>query len=97
MSTYITLLRFTQTGMQQVKDTPARLDRAKAACRVAGGELTAFYLTLGQYDAVAVSEFPTEEAFLKAFLTIGSAGELSMETLRAFTEEEYRQAITALP
>ncbi|MDW7710309.1 MAG: GYD domain-containing protein [Deferrisomatales bacterium] len=97
MATYITLLRFTQTGMEKFKDMPSRLDRAKAACRAAGGELKSFYLTLGQYDAVAVSEFPTEEAFLRAFLTIGSTGETSMETLRSFTEQEYRQAITALP
>jgi uncharacterized protein with GYD domain len=97
MATYITLLRFTQTGMQEVKEMPERLDRAKAACRAAGGELKAFYLTLGQYDAVAVSEFPTEEAFLTAFLGIGSTGELSMETLRAFTEQEYRDAVTELP
>ncbi|GAB4261295.1 MAG: hypothetical protein Kow0092_10740 [Deferrisomatales bacterium] len=97
MATYITLLRFTPKGMQQVKDMPARLDRAKAACRAAGGELKSFHLTLGQYDAVAVSEFPTEEAFLKAFLSIGAAGELSMETLRAFTEREYRDAVASLP
>lgn len=97
MATYITLLRFTQSGMTQVKDMPARLDRAKAACRAAGGELKSFYLTLGEYDAVAVSEFSSEEAFLNAFLSIGATGELSMETLRAFTEAEYRKAISSLP
>jgi uncharacterized protein with GYD domain len=97
MATYVTLLRFTQTGMEKFKDMPSRLDRAKAACRAAGGELKGFYLTLGQYDAVALSEFPSEEAFLKAFLTIGATGEASMETLRSFTEKEYRQAVAALP
>ncbi len=96
MATYITLLRFTQTGMENAKEMPSRLDRAKAACRAAGGELKGFYLTLGQYDAVAISEFSTEEAFLKAFLGIGSTGELKMETLRAFTEAEYRQAVASL-
>lgn len=97
MATYVTLLRFTPTGMEKFKDMPSRLDRAKAACRAAGGELKAFYLTLGQYDAIAVSEFPTEEAFLGAFLTIGSTGETSMETLRAFTEKEYRKVVATLP
>lgn len=97
MATYVTLLRFTQSGMEKFKDMPSRLDRAKAACRAAGGELKAFYLTLGQYDAIAISEFPTEEAFLGAFLTIGSAGEASMETLRAFPEKEYRRVVAGLP
>ncbi|MBE0618694.1 MAG: GYD domain-containing protein [Proteobacteria bacterium] len=97
MATYVTLLRFTQTGMEKFKEMPDRLDRAKAAARAAGGELKAFYLTLGQYDAVVVSEFSSEEAFLKAFLSIGSTGEASMETLRAFTEKEYRQVVASLP
>lgn len=97
MPTYVTLLRFTQSGIENVKETPSRLDRAKAACRSAGGQLKAFYLTLGQYDAVVISEFPDERAFLRAFLTIGSAGEVKMETLRAFPEEEYRDAIGSLP
>ena len=44
MPTYISLIRFTQKGIESIKEGPARLDRAKQAFRAAGGELKAFYL-----------------------------------------------------
>jgi uncharacterized protein with GYD domain len=97
MPTYITLLRWTPQGMQHIKESPAQLDRAKEAIKAAGGELRAFYLTMGQYDAVTLSEAPNDEAYARAVLAIGSAGAVRTETLRAFPEEDYRRIIAALP
>lgn len=97
MPTFISLLRFTQQGVDKIKESPARLDRARAAIKGAGGELKAFYLTLGQYDAVVIGEAPSDEAYASTMLAIGAAGAVRTETLRAFTEEEYRRIIATLP
>lgn len=97
MPTYITLLRYTQKGVENIKEGPARLDKAKAAIRAAGGEMKAFYLTMGQYDAVAISEAPNDEVYAKLTLAIASAGAVRTETLRAFTEDEYRKMIAEVP
>ena len=97
MPTYISLIRFTQKGMETIKEGPARLDAAKERFRAAGGELKAFYLVTGQYDAVAISELPNDEAAARLALATGSMGNIRTETLRAFTEAEYRKIITALP
>jgi len=97
MPTYITLIHFTQQGIEKIKEGPARLDRAKAAIKAAGGEIKAYYLTVGQYDAVAIGEAPSDEAYAKTMLAIASAGAIRTETLRAFSEEEYRKIIAALP
>ena len=97
MATYISLLRFTQQGIQNIKESPARLDKAKQAFRAMGGELKEFYLVMGRYDAVVVSEAPDDETVAKLTLAIGSAGAIRTETLRAFPEEEYRKIIAALP
>ena len=56
MPTYISLIRFTQKGVETIREGPKRLDIAKQAFRDAGAGLKAFYLVTGQYDAVAVSE-----------------------------------------
>ena len=56
-----------------------------------------FYLAMGQYDAVVVVEAPDDETVAKASLAIGSLGNVRIETLRAFTEEEYRGIVRALP
>ncbi len=97
MPTYVTLLQFTQQGIEKIKESPTRLDRAKAAIKAAGGELKAFYLTMGQYDALVISEAPSDEAFATTILAIGAAGAVRTETLRAFTEDEYRKIVAAVP
>ena len=65
MPMYITLPRFTQQGIQDIKESPARLDRAREASKAAGGGLKAVYLTVGQYDAVAISDVPSGEAYAR--------------------------------
>jgi uncharacterized protein with GYD domain len=97
MPTYISLLRFTQQGVEKIKESPARLERAKAAIKAAGGDLKAFYLTLGQYDGVVIGEAPSDEAYATTMLAIAGAGAARTETLVAFTEEEYRKIIAAVP
>ena len=52
---------------------------------------------MGQYDGVTIGEAPSDEAFAKVMLAIASAGAIKTETLRAFTEEEYRKLISSLP
>lgn len=96
MPTYISMLRYTQQGISAVKNAPARIDAAKEAYKKAGGELKAVYLTLGQYDLVAVAEMPNDEAVARMALALGSQGNIRSETMRAFTEAEFRKLVGSL-
>ena len=97
MPTYISLLRFTQKGAESLKDAPRRLDAAKEMFRKAGAEMKQYYLVNGQYDAVAIAEAPDDATFARLTLAIASMGYVRTETLRAFTESEYRGIISGLP
>jgi len=97
MATYISLLRFTPQGMKNIKQAPDRLDAAKKAYKAAGAEIKAFYLTMGQHDAVAVFEAPDDETTAKITLSIGTLGNVQTETFRAFPESDYRKIVSALP
>lgn len=97
MATYITLVKFTQQGIQNVKESLLRLDRVRDAFSSAGAELKAFYSVMGSYDSVVISEAPNDETVAKLALSIGAEGNVRTETLRAFTEDEYRQMISELP
>jgi len=97
MALYISLLRYTQKGVENLKDSPKRLDATKKAFKAAGGDLKAIYWTMGQYDAVVISEFPNDEIGLAANLSGAMQGFIRGETLRAFTEEEFRKAVASLP
>jgi uncharacterized protein with GYD domain len=46
---------------------------------------------------VAISELPNDEAVARVALGNGSMGNVRTETLRAFSEDEYRTIIAALP
>jgi len=97
MPTYISLLRYTEEGAKNIKESPARLDAAKKLFQSMGAELKQWYLVMGQYDAVVVTEGPDDETAAKLLLMIGAQGNIRTETFRAFTEDEYRKIITALP
>ena len=97
MPTYITLMKWTQQGIQTAKDAPARLDAGKQPVKSLGGEIKAFYLVMGQYDFVLISEAPDDETVAKAIIMTGMQGNVHTQTMRAFTEDEYRKIIAALP
>ena len=96
MGHYVTLIRYTQQGAAKIKESPKRLDAAKKAAGAAGGKIHAWYLTMGKYDAVIISEFPNDEAGAKFMLSTGSMGNVTTQTLKAFTETEYRKIVASL-
>ena len=97
MATYLLLTRFTQQGVATIKDGPARLDAAREQLKGLGAELKNFYLSIGQYDAVVVVEAPDDETVARASLAVSALGNVRIETLRAFTEDEYRELVGSLP
>ncbi len=97
MSTYIALLRWTQKGIENVKDSPSRLDQAKEALRAVGGEFKDFYMTMGSYDMVIICKAPSDAAIAKFVLTVAAQGGARTESLVAFSEDQYREIIGSLP
>jgi uncharacterized protein with GYD domain len=51
---------------------------------------------MGRYDAVYLSEFPSDEACARFTLSVGSLGNISTETLKAFPEADYRKIVGSL-
>lgn len=96
MATYISLLRYTQEGIQKVKDSPTRLDAARQLFQQFGAKINAFYLVTGRYDAIVISEAPDPTVAAKVSLALGSQGNVRTETLCAFTEAEFRNIVGAL-
>jgi uncharacterized protein with GYD domain len=97
MKTYISLLTFTQQGVENVKQQGSRMDDIKKAYRAAGGELIAYYPTMGHYDGVAIYRMPDDTAAAQLILGIMIRGNVRSETLHAFDEEEYRKILEGLP
>lgn len=90
MPTYITLIRYTEQGVKTFTDLSQRLEETKTAGEAVGAKLVGYYLTMGQYDAVAISEAPDDRTIAKLALAAGARGNVRTETMRAFTDEEAR-------
>ena len=97
MPTYNAFADWTEEGIRNVKDSPARLDKVKQMYKEAGAELKAFYMTMGRCDMVAIAEAPNDDVIAQLALRLGAGGSVLTETLKAFTEEEYREIIGSLP
>ncbi len=96
MSTYICLGQWTQKGIENVRESPTRLDAARKEWEKEGTTIRDFYMTNGQYDVVFVVEAPDDETLAKVLLAQASKGGLRTTTLRAFSETEYRAIIRSL-
>ena len=89
--------KWTSQGLQNIKQSPDRLDAARKAYESVGIKLTHFWMVTGQCDMIAILEAPDDVAVAKAILVSTSQGSFTTETSRAFTEDEYRKIIDGLP
>ena len=97
METYIILGNFTQEGANKIKESPARIDAARKAVEAAGGKFLSWHLTMGRYDFVVVTEAPDAKAAASILLAIGGLGNVRTETMRALTEEEFKEVLASMP
>lgn len=89
MSTYVSLINWTDEGAKTASDT---VDRAEAAQKIVadmGGSLQ-IYWTMGQFDMVVVSEFPDDETAVAFLAKLTSLGNVRTQTMRAFNGDDVR-------
>jgi uncharacterized protein with GYD domain len=97
MPTYLALMRWTQEGLEKIKESPSRLAAGKKAVEAAGGKVMSFYMLMGEYDMALVVEAPDDEALARFSLSLAAAGNIRSQTHRAFTEDEFRKIISSIP
>jgi uncharacterized protein with GYD domain len=96
MTTYVMLTKWTEKGMVNVRESPKRLDAAKKALKEMGGEFKSIYMTMGDYDLVAIYEAPDDAVAARFTLILGMLGNVRTTTLKAFPEAAYREIINSL-
>jgi uncharacterized protein with GYD domain len=88
MAHYVMLLKFTDQGIRNVKDTTQRAAAATDMAGKLGVKLTNIFWTLGRHDLVITAEAPNDETVAAVSVKLGSLGNVSVETLRAFDAKE---------
>lgn len=93
MSTYVHLMELGEENLATMDRSPDRRQAARDLVTEEGGELRTIYYTFGQYDVVAIAEYPDDGAAARAAVTFRGEGNTSVETLPAFTEEEWDEEV----
>ena len=98
MATYIIFFGFTQKGIEEIKESAARVQDAKEIVQSLGGKVKDFYGIMGMadYDTLFIVEAPNDEVVAKAVLTVAKKGNVRSTSVRAFTETEYKRVIEEL-
>lgn len=97
MATYVCLMKMTDKGMKNIKNTPQRIQEGIEGVKAMGGKVTSFYLTMGDYDFVSIAEFPDDEVAMTYLMGLGSLGNVRTTTLKAFTTEQISEMVGKLP
>ncbi len=97
MPTYVTLFKWTEQGVKDIKGVPERIASSVKAAESFGGKVQGVYITMGEYDLVSVGEWPSDEAAATTALAISSRGNVRTTTMRAFTPEEFAEIAKKLP
>lgn len=97
MATFITTIKLTGHGIQNIQESPKRSAAFKAAAKKMGVKVTGQYWTLGQFDGVIVFDAPDEETATAAMLHLGAHGDVQTTTVRAFDASEFEAVLQKLP
>src|SRR5689334_23747991 len=91
MQTYVSLVKFTQHGLQTMRDKGIeRAEMVKQNAKSLGGKLVQAYYCLGEYDVVAIWEFPDNKTAMKAAVLNASLGHIQITTLPAVNRDEWK-------
>ena len=96
MTTYIMLAHWTDLGVRNAKESPDRLDRTRQLLKDMGGDFKQFFLTMGEYDMVAIYEAPDDAVSARFTVQLGMLGFVRTQTLKAFPEPAYREIMRSL-
>lgn len=97
MPTYISLVQFTEKGIQAAKQTTQRVADWAAKVESMGVIIKQMYWTLGQYDQVCIFEAPNDETAASVLLAADMLGNIRTQTMRAFTSSEMKTILDKAP
>jgi uncharacterized protein with GYD domain len=90
-------MKFTKQGIDNIKNIPSGIDAAIERVESLGGKVHSLFMTMGEYDMVAISEMPSDDAAMGYLLELAFAGNVRTQSLKAFSIDKFRQWAAAIP
>jgi uncharacterized protein with GYD domain len=80
-------------GIKNYRDSVRRAEDYRGLVEKNGGQVRQLVWTLGEYDVVAVTEFPDDETATAVALQTGALGNIRTTTMKAFDAEQMNAII----
>ncbi len=96
MQRYVVLLKFTDAGIREVTDSPARAKKFAATAKKAGAKIESTLWTLGEYDGVLQFKAPDEQTAAALILSLHKQDNVQTQMLRAFDAAEFNEILGKL-
>lgn len=94
MPMFVSLVKFTEHGLTTMKEKGVeRADLVKKNVQALGGKLIQAYYCLGEYDVVAIWEFPDNRTAMKAAVLNASVGHIQITTMPAVSRDEWKEIL----
>jgi|SRR6266487_3127278 uncharacterized protein with GYD domain len=88
MPIYVSLVNFTDQGIKNFRETVRRAEDFRGVVEQRGGQVRQLLWTLGEYDIVAITDFPDDDAATAVLLLTSAAGNVRSKTMKAFDAEQ---------
>jgi uncharacterized protein with GYD domain len=86
MATYVALLKLTERGVKDIKESRKRAAEMKAHAKKHGIEIKEQLWCMGAYDGLVIFDAADDETATAAMLSLSMRGNVTTQTLRSFRE-----------
>ena len=93
MARYITLLRFTEQGAKNIKNSASRAHNFSDLAAKAGVKVEGMYWTTGAYDGAIILSAESDQKILHVLTDLAALGNVRTQTMQAFTDKEFEAVV----
>jgi uncharacterized protein with GYD domain len=97
MAGYVTLFKYTQKGIDDIKTFRQQMKQAREMFEKMGVRMIGTWMTMGEYDGIIVFDAPDDQTAATLLLASGMRGTATTQTMRAFSEDEVATIVGRLP
>jgi len=97
MPTYVGLVKWTDQGIRNVKETTKRAKKFQEVAEKGNVKIREILWTMGRYDLVLVIDAVDDETMSRLALGLGMGGNAKTETLKAFSATAMDQILKGFP
>ncbi len=89
MARYISLLRYTEQGAKNIKQSTTRAHAFDELAAKSGVKVEGQYWTMGKYDGALILSADSEQKVLHLLTELASLGNVRTSTMQAFEDKEF--------